>query len=202
MTLKPSLRWPLLLAVTMVMAMAGAAQAQQNTNVRGTVSAFDGKVVTVKSRDGGDVQIELPENVPVNTTKAFTLADAKPGMLLAVTTVKRADGALVAIDVRPIPSTARQGLSPYDLQPGSTMTNAVMEAMVESSGVGELTLNYQAGTVKVLVPHATPMSQSVPGNRSDIKPGETVFAPARMGEGGRMTAVRVQVSKDGVRPTQ
>jgi len=156
----------------------------------------------VKTRDGGDVKIDLPETVNVNATKAFTMADIKPGMVMGVTTIKRADGATVAIDVRPIPPTAPQGLSPFDLQPGSTMTNAAVEATVDSVGGQELVLNYKTGSVKVLVPPGTPMSQSMPGNRNDIKPGETVFVSARAGEGGAFTAVRVQVSKDGVKPTQ
>jgi hypothetical protein len=193
--------------VSVLVALAFAAQAQQNAapqnvNIRGLVTAFDGKVIAVKSRDGGDVKVDLPENVPVNATKAFTLADIRPGMVLGVTTMKRADGGLFAIDVRPIPPTARQGLSAFDLQPGSTMTNAVMEGAVESTGGQELTLNYQSGAVKVLVPPGTPMSQSVPGHRSDIKPGETVFIAARAEGGDKYTAVRVQVSKDGVKPTQ
>ncbi len=181
---------------------SGGVFAQQNTNVRGTVTAFDGKVISVKSRAGADVQIELPESVNVAATKAITLADIKPGTVLGVTTVKRPDGAIVAIDVRPLSPTANQGLSPYDLQPGSTMTNAALEGTLESSGGQELTLNYKTGTVKVLVPPGTPMSQSVPGGRSDIKPGETIFVAARPGEDGKMVAVRVQVSKDGVKPTQ
>ena len=192
---------------SILVAMACVVQAQQgapaqNVNIRGLVTAFDGNVIAVKARDGGDVKVELPENVPVNATKAFTLADIKPGMVLGVTTMKRADGGLFAIDVRPIPPTARQGLSPFDLQPGSTMTNAVMEAAVESTGGQELTLNYQSGAVKVLVPPGTPMSQAVPGSRADIKPGETIFIAARFEGGDRFTAVRVQVSKDGIKPTQ
>ena len=181
---------------------AASSYAQQNVNIRGLVTAFDGKVIDVKTRDGGDVKIALPETVNVNATKAFTMADIKPGMVMGVTTVKRADGATVAIDVRPIPPTAPQGLSPFDLQPGSTMTNAAVEAAVDSVGGQELVLNYKTGSVKVLVPPGTPMSQSSPGNRADIKPGETVFVSARAGEAGAFTAVRVQVSKDGVKPTQ
>ena len=183
------------------LASAGAL-AQQNTNIRGTVTAFDGRVISVKTRAGADVQVDLPDTVNVAATKAITLADIKPGTVLGVTTVKRADGATVAIDIRPIPPTANQGLSPYDLQAGSTMTNAALEGTLESSGGQELTLNYKTGTVKVLVPPGTPMSQSVPGNRADIKPGEAIFVAARPGDGGRMTAVRVQVSKDGAKPTQ
>ncbi len=193
----------LLGAVSAVVATSVLAQpAPQNINIRGVVTAFDGKVLAVKSRDGGDVSIALPESVPVNATKAFTMADVKPGMVLGVTTMKRADGTVFAIDVRPIPPAARRGLSSFDLQPGSTMTNAVMEAAVESSGGQELTLNYESGVVKVLVPAGTPMSQSVPGSRADIKPGETVFVATRVEEGNKFTAVRVQVSKDGVKPTQ
>lgn len=181
---------------------AASSYAQQNVNIRGLVTAFDGKVISVKTRDGGDVKIDLPETVNVNASKAFTMADIKPGMVMGVTTIKRADGATVAIDVRPIPPTAPQGLSPFDLQPGSTMTNAAVEAAVDSVGGQELVLNYKTGSVKVLVPPGTPMSQSMPGSRSDIKPGETVFVSARAGDSGMFTAVRVQVSKDGVKPTQ
>ena len=186
-----------------VLLAAGVAQAQAPAvNVRGTITAFDGKTISVKSREGRDVQVELPENANVGTTKAITLDDIMPGAVLAVTTVKRADGQIVAIDVRPIPATAPLGLSPYDLQPESTMTNAALEASVASAQGRELTLNYKSGTVKVLVPPGTPMSQSIPGNRADIKPGETIFLVARPGEGGKLTALRAQVSKDGVKPTQ
>jgi hypothetical protein len=45
------------------------------------------------------------------------------------------------------------------------------------------------------------MSQAVPGTREDLKPGETIYVAAR-DEGGKLTALRVQVSKDGVKPTQ
>ena len=179
-----------------------AAQAQQSVNIRGTVTAFDGKLISVNSRDGGPVQVELPENVNVSATARFTLADVKPGMTLGVTTVKRADGLLIAIDVRPIPPTAPLGLSPFDLQPGSTMTNALMEGAAVSAGGNELTLNYKTGSVKVLVPDGTPMSRAVPGDRADIKPGETIFVFARVAEGNKLVAARVQVSKNGLKPTQ
>jgi hypothetical protein len=54
----------------------------------------------------------------------------------------------------------------------------------------------------VLVPPGTPMSQSIPGSRTDIKPGETIFIAARREADGTLTATRVQVSTNGVKPTQ
>ncbi len=190
------------LTLALLIGACGSALAQQKVvNIRGTVTAFDGKIISVNSREGGAVQVELPDNVNVAGTKAITLADIKPGMPLGVTTIKRADGEIVAIDVRPIPPTAPQGLTPYDLQPGSTMTNAVLEGQVQSAGSAELTLNYKTGMVKVLVPAGTPMSANIPGSRSDIKPGETVSISARVGADGKLVAARIQVSTGGVKPT-
>jgi hypothetical protein len=190
------------LLLGLLVAPVGMAQVPQSTNIRGIVTAFDGKTVAVNARDGSALEVVLPETLAVSGTKAITLADLKPGMSLGVTTVTRADGRIVAIDIRPIPATARLGLSSFDLQPNSTMTNAILDAQVVSMTGAELTLNYNDGTVKVLVPVGTPMSQAIPGNRSDIKPGETVFIVARPGPEGKLTAARIQVSTNGVKPTQ
>lgn len=182
---------------------ASVAAAQQNINIRGTITAVEGTQLSVKTRAGANVTVDVPESIEVRSTKPFTLADIKPGMALGVTTVKRPDGSIVAIDVRPISATANLGLSPYDLEPASTMTNATIEGGVAQVANGnEITLNYKTGTVKVLVVKETAMSQAAPGSRADLKAGETVFVAARRGDGDKLTAVRVQVSKDGVKPTQ
>jgi len=174
----------------------------QNINWRGTIASFDGKTLGVSLRDGSVVVVDVPESLPISATERFTLADVKPGMVLGVTTVQRADGATVAIDVRPIPTTAPQGLSAYDLQPQSTMTNAVLEAAVASANAHELVLNYKTGSVKVLVPDGTPMSRAVLGARSDLVLGEAVYVASRRNESQGFTAVRVQVGKNGIKPTQ
>jgi len=129
------------------------------------------------------------------------MADIKPGMPLGVTTVKKGDQ-VVAIDVRPIPPTAAKGLTPYDLAPESTMTNATLEGTAKSASGDELTLNYNSGTVKALVTPATTMSATGPGTKADIKPGETIFAAVKPGAAGApMTVLRIVVGKDGVKPT-
>lgn len=184
-----------------VTAASQFAQAQ-NLNWRGSIAGYDGKSLTVLLRDGTQVVVALPEALPVAVTQRFSMQEVRPGMLLGVTTVRRADGATVAIDVRPIPASAAQGLSPHDLQPQSTMTNAVVEATVASSDAHEMTLNYRTGSVKVLVPPDTPMSRAAPGERSDLKLGEAVFVASRRNDNGSFTAIRVQVGKDGVHPTQ
>ena len=171
-------------------------------NVRGVIAAVSGTAITVKAREGKDVTVDVPDGVNISTTKPFSMAEVKPGQMLAVTTVKRADGATMAIDVRPLPPTANTSQSPYDLQPQSTMNNVGLEAAVEASGGQEMTLKAPSGPIKVLVTKDTAMSQSVPGGtRADLKVGETVFLVARI-DADKFTATRVQVSKDGVKPTQ
>lgn len=71
----------------------------QNINWRGTIASFDGKALGVSLRDGSVVVVDVPESLPISATAAFTLADVKPGMVLGVTTLQRADGTTVAIDV-------------------------------------------------------------------------------------------------------
>ena len=58
-------------AIALILGIFGlfsAAAVAQNVNVRGTVTAFDGKIISVKARDGRDLQVELPDNVPVSIT--------------------------------------------------------------------------------------------------------------------------------------
>ena len=92
---------------------------------------------------------------------------------------------------------------PWPLAPGSTMTNAnVAEALVGATGVRELTLRYKDGEQKIVVPAQAPIVRAVPGARADLKVGEYVFVAAQPAPDGRLTAQRIQVSRDGVKPPQ
>src|SRR5881409_4242913 len=62
------------------LALSGAvAQPQTRMFVRGTITALDGNVLSVKSRDGKDLKINLAPKFGVRYAKALTLADIKPG---------------------------------------------------------------------------------------------------------------------------
>lgn len=174
--------------------------AQQNKNIRGTIEGFDGSTLRVETWEGAKVAISMPADVRVATTKPFSLAEVKPGMKLGVTTIKRpSDGAAIALEIHPLSATTREGVSPHDLKPGSTMNNGVVEATVTAAGGTELTLDYKSGAVKVLIVPETAMAQSAPGSLADLKAGEAVFVAATQ-DGEKLTALRAQVSKDGVKP--
>jgi hypothetical protein len=181
---------------------AAPADAQQKTmRVRGTITAFDGKMLSVKSREGRDLVIELGEKASVAAAKAITLADFKPGDYVGSTTLKRDDGTLVAVEVHAIPRTVREGHGPWDLLPGSMMTNANIKSIAPAAGGQELTLVYKDGSQKILVPPGAAIVTTVPADRSYLKRGEYVWLNAEVGADGKLTfSGRIQVSKDDVRP--
>jgi len=189
----------LLLALLLAPALA---LAQSNVRVRGTITAIDAGVMTVKSRDGQDLTLKLADDLGVVAAKAMTLADLKPGDYVGVTAVRGADGAPVAREVHTIARTVPEGHGPWDLEPGSTMTNATIDAPVAASGNRELTLKYKGGSQTIRIPDGIPIVTQVPADRSYLKPGEYVFVSARKEPDGSLTALRVQVSKDGVKPPQ
>jgi hypothetical protein len=183
----------ILLAVT-------AAQAQTSVRVRGTITAIDGNVLSVKSREGRDLKITLADNVTVSVAKAIRFEEIKPGDKLGVTSMPGADGMPVAVEVHYLPPGVPEGQGPWDLQPGSTMTNASVAAIVAGTGNRELTLQFQGKTQKVAVPENAALARAVPGSRNDLATGEYVFTVAQGVDDQSLSASRVQVSKDGIKP--
>jgi hypothetical protein len=189
--------------VTLVLVLAAStAFAQTNVRVRGTIVELKGDVLMVKSRDGRDIQLNLAPDAQVVTTKATTLAEFKPGSYVGVTSVKGPDGRLVARRVHALGPQVPSGHTAWDSMPDSLMTNANVTSTAQVSGGNELTLKYKDGEQKILVTRETEYFTFVPGSRADLKPGETIFSGARVGDDGKFTTQRVAVSKDGVKPPQ
>ena len=169
--------------------------AQTDVRVRGTITASDGKVFSVKSGDGRSVDIGLGEKTVIGFTQPIALADIKPGDFLGVTSTKRADGALTAFEVRRFPKPVSPGHRPFEGRDDQTMTNATVSATVQSAKGRELTLSYEGGSQKIVVPDNASISMLVPGDRSQLVPGAAVNLTAAPGSDGKMIAMRIQVGK-------
>lgn len=184
------------------------AQAPQGkpVTIRGKISAIEKDSLKVTT-SAGEVLVKLPDNVRVGGVEAAKLSDITAGNYVGATSVKQADGNLKALEVHIFPESGRgtgEGHRPWDLQPGSTMTNASVEK-VEQVAVekvqGELlTLKYKNGEQKVFVPPGTPIVKNVSADRSLLKPGTGVFIPAVRGEDGTLTATRITVGVGGIMP--
>ncbi|MFO1317542.1 MAG: hypothetical protein U1F58_18270 [Burkholderiales bacterium] len=182
--------------------IASIAHAQTNVRIRGTITAVNGNVLAVATRDGRDVKLVLPDNVAVAVATAVRFDDIKEGDFVGTTTRPGPGGTEVATEVHYLAPTSAPGQSAWDGQPNSKMTNANVAGKVAGTGDRELTLRFPGGTQKVVVPEGIPIVRAVPGVRGDLAAGEYVFAVAQQGADGTLTAPRIQVSKNGVRPPQ
>lgn len=192
---------PLFACLLMLTSTLTAAQTTQR--IRGTVFAFDGDVVSVKTREGDDVRLHLTEKTSIFYPMPIKLSDIKPGDFVGSAAVTDKDGKLVAREVLLFPESARgtgEGHYAWDLEPGSTMTNANVAKMVQANDGHELTLEYKGGSRQVLVPEGVPIVKPAPGDRSLFKRGTYIFAVAQPGADGTLTVTRIYAAKDGVKP--
>lgn len=190
------------LALLLLAFACASAWAQTNVRVRGTIESVKDDVLSVKSRDGRNIQLHLTPDAQVVTAKKTTLQEMGPNAYVGVTSVKDSQGRLVAKEVHSIGPQVPQMHGPWDSTPNSFMTNANITATAQASGGNELTLKNKDGEQKILVTKDTEIVTFVPGSRADLKPGETIFAGARVESDGKFVAPRVSVSKDGVKPPQ
>ena len=151
-------------------------------------------------------EVSLAPNATFAYMKRMEFADIKPGTPLGTTAVEM-DGKLVARELhlftpgRPIPN---EGHRPWDLEPNATMTNAAVSALtqVQASQGNELTLKYAGGEKKVLVPAGTPIVMAVDADRSVVVAGQYAYIAVTSSPDGKLTATRLQMTRDGVRPPQ
>ncbi|MFN7428202.1 MAG: hypothetical protein ACK5T2_17425 [bacterium] len=195
------------LRVTAVLALfcctaAAFAQAPQNIRIRATITAIDGDVLSLKSRDGTALKVRMTGKTTVATARALRLADLPKNAFVGVTAVKGPDGVLVAREVHTIPKTANEGHADWDLEPGASMTNAYLEASVQTSSGNEITMVYTGGMQRIRVPAGTPVVTTDPADRSALAPGIYVFMAAEVGPDSTLTALRIQAEKAGVKPPQ
>lgn len=177
--------------------------AQTPTRVRGTIEKVDPQTMTVKSREGRDVEIRLADNLTVTGVVNAPLSDIKVGTFVGAAALPQPDGTLKAIEVLIFPEAARgsgEGHYPWDLMPQSVMTNATVAESVAGVSGPMLTLKYKDGEKKIVVPPDAPIVTFVPGDRSLLKPGTGVFLSATPQADGKLMATRVTAGKDGVVP--
>jgi len=184
------------------LAVFGAAFGQAPVRVRGTISALNGDILAVKTREGRDVELKLAPDTAVVTTKKVPAADFKPGSYVGVTSLKGADGKLVAKRVHALGPQVPNMHGAWDSIPNSFMTNATIESTAKVGSGSELILKYKDGEQKILTNAETEYFNFDPGSRADLKSGETIFSVARVGDDGKLLTPRIAVSKGGVKPPQ
>ena len=193
----------LTLTMVVVATMVAIASAQVPIRVRGAIAKVSGQTLTIASRDNSSVEVRLADTVGVTAVVTATLSDIKTGAFVGAAALPQPDGTFRAQEVLIFPESGRgtgEGHYPWDLSPGSTMTNATVDAMVERVEGPILTLKHKGGSVTVAVPTDVPIVTFAPGDKAMLQPGAHVFIPAQQHPDGTVTAARVLVGKDGLVP--
>ena len=185
-------------------ATAALAQAPDMVRVRGTIQSVDGSMLDVKARGGADMKIKLADNAQVRTVVGKTIADVKQGLFVGITAMPLPDGTQKAVEIHIFPEAARgtgEGHRPWDLMPGSTMTNANVDSEVAVTDGKKLVLKYKDGDKTFIVPDNVKVVMFAPGAAADIKPGAKIFiVGAKKLPDGTLEAPAITVGTNGVDP--
>src|SRR5438552_614142 len=195
------------LALCLIMFACGCVMAQTaapTQRIRGDVVALDGLSLQVKSRSGEMLAIKLADNYVVTAVVKIDMTAIKPGAFVGTATIAQPDGTLTSLEVLVFPEAMRgsgEGHYPWDLRPGSMMTNATI---ADVAGVGpggrKITLKYKDGEKTIVVPEDVPIVTFEAGEKSMLVPGAHILLTATRQPDGSLTAARVAVGKNGLVP--
>ena len=190
-------------ALGVLISVAAAAQgAEQTLRIRGTIDQIDAKSMVVKDRGGKATPLVYADDLRVSEVVPIDPAAIQTGAFIGTAAVPRADGSLAAIEVHVFPEDARgtgEGHRPFDLQPGSTMTNATVASVTTGPNDRVVTLRYKDGEKTIHVPNGVPIVTVKPGDKSLLVPGAKVIVSEQV-RGGKNVATRVVVGRNGVEP--
>jgi hypothetical protein len=198
---------PPLFAAALLLALSAPASAQATppTALRGVIErvAPDRESFDVKPRDGAEKTLRLQPGAKVARVVAASLADVKPGVYVGVAAAPGEGGALKALEVHIFPELLRgvgDGHRPFDLAPGSTMTNGAVNARVDEVDGSKIVVAYNGGQQTIAIDKSTPIVAIEPGGLGDLTAGAAIVARGGAGEDGSFEARSVGVGVAGVVP--
>ena len=193
------------LSFILFVALAARAEDARPVAARATIEAVsaDGASFTAKTREGDVRTVRLNPKTRFTFVVPAALADVKAGSFIGVAAIPTEGGEQRALEVHIFPEAMRgtgEGFHPYDIAPGSTMTNGNVEARVDNVNGPRLTVTYKGGQQTILVDPQTPIVAFEPASRDDVKPGAAVLTRGPAGADGSIDAAFVLIGKNGFTP--
>jgi hypothetical protein len=177
---------------------------QPPVRVRGEIVKVDGNTLQIKGRDGTDITVKLTDNARISGVIKASTADIKAGTYIGTSAMPQPDGSQRALHVHIFPEALRgvaEGHTPYDVQPGSTMTNATVAEVASVSDGQTFLLKYKDGEKKLIVPAGTPIVGYAPGKMDELRPSaKIIIMAAQKQPDGTLTAGSIGVGRDGLTP--
>ena len=194
-------------SLAVVSVLASPVWAQQSptpTRIRGTIESVDGKTMSIKTREGTDVKVNMTDDIAVVGIAKTSLSEIKQGSYIGVSGMPQPDGSQKALAIHIFPEAMRgaaEGVRAWDLRPNSTMTNATVAQTVAGVDGQVIDVKYKDGEKKVLVTPETAVVTYVAGDRNDLKPGIKIFVgAAKKQPDGTVQTPRITYGKDGLTP--
>ncbi|UIJ70370.1 hypothetical protein [Aurantimonas sp. HBX-1] len=177
--------------------------AAEAVRVRGAVVDADSNALTVKTREGETVTIDLAKGWMLSSVAQAAVGDIKPGDYVGIASLPTKNGGDGALEVLIFPAALKgtgEGSFGWDLKPDSTMTNATVADAVKGVDGRTVTVTYHGKEKKIAVPDGTPVVTLAPATQADLKPGAAVFVSGDKDAGGAIAAQQVVVGANGVVP--
>src|SRR5438552_1130440 len=185
---------------------ASFAQQQPPTvRIRGQIEKVEGDVLDIKMRNGDMVKVKLIDPARVMALVKASLDEVKVGKFVGVTAMPQADGSQKAVAIQIFLDSQKGVVAdrhfPYDWQPGSTMTNAIVDTTVAGVDGQTIMVKYKDGEKKVIVPPNATIVAYAPGDKSELKPGAQIiiFGATKQADGS-LTTPAISVGRCGVTP--
>ena len=191
-----------LLAATAALADTPPGSHPAPNNIRGKVVSLTADKLVVKPKHGARITIKLSPDWAVVVMKPVDVGAIQPGSFIGTTEIETPDGAGRSLEVHVFPPGVKigEGHYPWDLKPGSMMTNGTVGQVIEGAKGRMLEVAYPGATRHILVPPNVPVVATAPGARSLLAPGVSVFILPGKTPDGALAANRVLVGVNGAAP--
>jgi len=189
-------------AASQAIAPTANAQTPGTVRIRGDVEAVEGQQIHIISRRGEKFTLRMADDMKVQAIVPIAIDAIKPGSFIGSAAVPQPDGSLRAQEVHVFPEAMRgagEGHRPFDLGPGSTMTNGTVGEVVGSEG-RTLKVSYKGGDKTIFVSPDTPIVAYEPATRELLVPSAHVIVFGTEAPEKTLTATRVVVGKNNLVP--
>ena len=202
---------------------AAVAPAAVTQRLRGTVTAFDGTFLTLKTTERKSVILGVTTQTRIVNNRTLRLTDLAPGAYVGVALLKGADGKLRALGIRVYPATMRgQGEGEYPIDPTNParlLLNGTLSAVRPGGVGGTVTVAFQgagdaaggdctgratpggcSGSADIQFARGVPIVSIEGGDVSLLLPGAVVSAAAAPDINGTPVATAITVERDAPPP--
>ena len=185
-------------------AQAADAPAKPTMPVRGTVTQVNGDQLQFTDRKGQPATATLNDKTIISAVAKGNIDDIKPNSFIGTAAAPQPDGTLKALEVHVFDPSLRgsgEGFRPWQGSDGrvGTMTNGTVGTLVNSNG-RTMTVKYQNGEKKVVVPEDVPVVTMSPGSRSLLVPGAHIIMFPAPGSANPIVASRIVAGVNGTVP--